>query len=123
MALKLNSIQPEVEKKHEKNVFSHHKIQILYITTRINKKNDEALRTLITQFTLLKEKRSDLDKANLLGVAAEALPAAHETIFPNNSMRVSADPAASPHKNGKHTEKSKQKRIRGKNNKVNGPSA
>jgi hypothetical protein len=35
-----------------------------------------------------------LDEANILGVAAEALPAAHEPILPDQPMRVPADPAA-----------------------------
>ena len=35
-----------------------------------------------------------LDKTNFLGIAAEALPAAHQTIFPDQPMRVSADPAS-----------------------------
>ena len=35
-----------------------------------------------------------LDEANVLGVAAEALPAAHEPILPDQSMGVSTDPAA-----------------------------
>jgi len=34
-----------------------------------------------------------LDEANVLGVAAEALPAAHEPILPDQSMGVSTDPA------------------------------
>ena len=34
-----------------------------------------------------------LDKANFLGVATEALPATHETILPDQPMRVSANPA------------------------------
>jgi len=35
-----------------------------------------------------------LDEANVLGIAAEALPAAHEPILPDQSMGVSTDPAA-----------------------------
>jgi len=35
-----------------------------------------------------------LDEANVLGVAAEALPAAHQPVLPDQSMRVGADPAA-----------------------------
>ena len=35
-----------------------------------------------------------LDEANVLGVAAEALPAAHEPILPDQPMGVSTDPAA-----------------------------
>jgi len=34
-----------------------------------------------------------LDEANVLGVAAEALPAAHEPILPDQPMGVSTDPA------------------------------
>ena len=34
-----------------------------------------------------------LDEANVLGVAAEALPAAHQPILPDQSMRVGTDPA------------------------------
>ena len=39
-------------------------------------------------------KQGYLDEANVLGVAAEALPAAHEPILPDQSMGVSTDPAA-----------------------------
>mgnify|MGYP006913719574 CR=1 FL=1 len=35
-----------------------------------------------------------LDEADVLGVAAEALPAAHEPILPDQPMGVSTDPAA-----------------------------
>jgi len=35
-----------------------------------------------------------LDEANVLGVAAEALPATHQPVLPDQSMRVGADPAA-----------------------------
>jgi hypothetical protein len=35
-----------------------------------------------------------LDEANVLGVAAEALPAAHQPILPDQSMRVTTHPAA-----------------------------
>jgi len=34
-----------------------------------------------------------LDEANVLGVAAEALPAAHQPVLPDQSMRVRTDPA------------------------------
>jgi hypothetical protein len=34
-----------------------------------------------------------LDEADVLGVAAEALPAAHEPVLPDQSMRVATDPA------------------------------
>ena len=34
-----------------------------------------------------------LDEANVLGVAAETLPAAHQPILPDQSMGVSTDPA------------------------------
>jgi len=34
-----------------------------------------------------------LDESNFLGVATEALPAAHQTILPDDRMRVSANPA------------------------------
>lgn len=37
--------------------------------------------------------QTNLDEANLLSVAAEALPATHESILPDQPMRVSADPA------------------------------
>jgi hypothetical protein len=40
------------------------------------------------------EKQEYLDEANVLGIAAEALPAAHEPILPDQSMRVGTDPAA-----------------------------
>ena len=40
--------------------------------------------------------KANLDKTDFLGIAAEALPAAHQTIFPDQPMRVSADPA-DPH--------------------------
>ena len=39
-------------------------------------------------------KQGYLDEANVLGVAAEALPAAHESILPDQSMGVSTDLAA-----------------------------
>jgi hypothetical protein len=39
-------------------------------------------------------RRVYLDEANVLGVAAEALPAAHEAILPDQTMRVATDPAA-----------------------------
>ena len=39
-------------------------------------------------------KQGYLDEANVLGVAAEALPAAHEPILPDQPMGVSTDPAA-----------------------------
>jgi hypothetical protein len=35
-----------------------------------------------------------LDESNVLGVAAEALPAAHQPILPDQSMRVATHPAA-----------------------------
>jgi hypothetical protein len=35
-----------------------------------------------------------LDEADVLGVAAEALPAAHEPILPDQSMGVRTHPAA-----------------------------
>jgi len=35
-----------------------------------------------------------LDESDVLGVAAEALPAAHEPILPDQPMGVSTDPAA-----------------------------
>jgi len=35
-----------------------------------------------------------LDEANVLGVAAEALPAAHQPVLPDQAMRVAADTAA-----------------------------
>lgn len=35
-----------------------------------------------------------LDEANFLSVAAEALPTAHQSILPDQTMRVSAYPAA-----------------------------
>jgi hypothetical protein len=34
-----------------------------------------------------------LDEANVLGVAAEALPAAHEPVLPDQAMRVAANTA------------------------------
>ena len=34
-----------------------------------------------------------LDEPNILGVAAEALPAAHEPILPDQTMGVATDPA------------------------------
>jgi hypothetical protein len=34
-----------------------------------------------------------LDEANVLGIAAEALPAAHEPVLPDQTMRVDTDPA------------------------------
>lgn len=37
--------------------------------------------------------QTNLDEANLLSVAAEALPATHESILPDQPMRVSTDPA------------------------------
>jgi hypothetical protein len=43
---------------------------------------------------LLLHKHVYLDKANVLGVAAEALPAAHQPILPDETMRVRTDPAA-----------------------------
>ena len=39
-----------------------------------------------------------LDEANVLGVAAEALPAAHQPVLPDQSMRVRTDPAAKANK-------------------------
>jgi len=35
-----------------------------------------------------------LDEANLLGIAAEALPAAHKSVLPDQSMWVSTHTAA-----------------------------
>jgi hypothetical protein len=43
---------------------------------------------------LLLHKHVYLDEANVLGVAAEALPAAHQPILPDETMRVRTDPAA-----------------------------
>jgi hypothetical protein len=40
------------------------------------------------------EARVYLDEANVLGVAAEALPAAHEAVLPDQSMGVRTDTAA-----------------------------
>lgn len=37
--------------------------------------------------------RAYLDEADVLGVAAEALSAAHEPVLPDQSMRVPAHPA------------------------------
>jgi len=42
----------------------------------------------------LKLYRAYLDEADVLGVAAEALPAAHQPVLPDQSVRVGADPAA-----------------------------
>jgi hypothetical protein len=39
--------------------------------------------------------RAYLDEADFLGVAAEALPAAHQPVLPDQAMRVAADTAAS----------------------------
>ena len=39
-----------------------------------------------------------LDEANVLGVAAEALPATHQPILPDQSMRVTTHPAATENK-------------------------
>jgi len=47
---------------------------------------------------MVQDKTVYLDEANVLGVAAEALPAAHQPILPDQSMRVSADPAANTNK-------------------------
>jgi hypothetical protein len=41
-------------------------------------------------------KNVHLDETNVLGVAAEALPAAHEPVLPDQTVRVRADPAAKP---------------------------
>jgi hypothetical protein len=38
--------------------------------------------------------RAYLDEANFLGVAAEALPAAHQPVLSDQAMRVAADTAA-----------------------------
>jgi len=48
----------------------------------------------------LKLYRAYLDEADVLGVAAEALPAAHQPVLPDQSVRVSADPAAKATKLG-----------------------
>ena len=42
-----------------------------------------------------------LDEANVLGVAAEALPAAHQPVLADQAMRVAADTAAT-NKNPNH---------------------
>lgn len=42
--------------------------------------------------------KTNLDETNFLGIAPEALPTTHETIFPDNSMRISTDPAATHQK-------------------------
>jgi hypothetical protein len=42
-----------------------------------------------------------LDEANVLGVAAEALPAAHQPVLPDQAMRVAADTAEN-NKNPNH---------------------
>jgi hypothetical protein len=44
--------------------------------------------------------RAYLDEANVLGVAAEALPAAHQPVLPNQTVRVGTDPAAKATKFG-----------------------
>lgn len=38
--------------------------------------------------------QTNLDETNFLGIAPEALPTTHETILPDNSMRISTDSAA-----------------------------
>jgi len=47
---------------------------------------------------MVQDKTVYLDEANVLGVAAEALPAAHQPILPDQSMRVATDPAANNNK-------------------------
>jgi len=51
-------------------------------------------KTSYPQIITYKQIRAYLDEANFLGVAAEALSAAHETILPDYGMRIPANTAA-----------------------------